>query len=127
MPGQYPGYGPPYDRQPPPAQNPYGGGTMSYYQPIESGGMPSALKVVLGILIGLCGGFFLWFVVIIGLAGLDYGDSDALFFYAAIGPLVLPAVLLIPRATRPWAAGMMIGTAISSIGLSSLCSSLMGV
>ena len=58
-PGQYPGYGPPYDR-PPPGQNPYGGDTTSYYQPIDSGGMSSTVKVVLGVVIGVFAGFFLW-------------------------------------------------------------------
>lgn len=105
---------------------------MSYYQPIESGGMPSVLKVVLGVLIGLVGGFFLWIVAVFGLAGLASGtsgtsdSSDGFFFVAAVLPLVVPALLLIPRATRPWAVGIMMGTAVTSIGMSSICASLVG-
>ena len=124
--GQYPGYGPPYDRPPgPPGANPYGGGTVSYYQPIESGGMASGLKVVLGVLIGLFGGFFMWFVALIGFAD-STGGGNEIFFYAAVAPLVIPAPLLIWKATRPWAVGLLIGTAVSSIGLSSFCAAILG-
>ena len=124
-PGQYPGYGPPYDR-PPPGQNPYGGDTTSYYQPIDSGGMSSTVKVVLGLVIGIFAGFFLWIVAAIGFsAGGTSSGSDFLFF-AAVAPLVVPAPLLIWQATRPWAVGLLMGTALSSIGMSGLCASLIG-
>ena len=46
QPGQYHAYPAPYDRpQPAPGQNPYGGDTVSYYQPIDSGGMSSGMAV----------------------------------------------------------------------------------
>jgi hypothetical protein len=122
-PGQYPGYGPPYDR-PPPGQNPYGGDTTSYYQPIDSGGMSSTLKVVLGIVIGVFAGFFLWvFAAILFSAGGTGQGTDFLFF-AAVAPLVVPAPLLIWPATRPWGVGLLMGTAVASIGMSGLCASL---
>jgi hypothetical protein len=121
--GQYPAYGPPYDR-PPPAQNPYGGDTTSYYQPIDSGGMSSTVKVVLGMVIGVLAGFFLWIMAaILFSAGGTGSDTDFLFF-AAVAPLLVPAPLLIWQATRPWAVGLLMGTAISSIGMSGLCASL---
>ena len=117
-PDQYPGYGPPYDR-PPPGQNPYGGDTTSYYQPIDSGGMSSTVKVVLGVVIGVFAGFFLWvFAAIVFSVGTEF------LFFAAVAPLVVPAPLLIWQATRPWAVGLLMGTAISSIGMSGLCASL---
>ena len=49
--------------------------------------------------------------------------NDFLFF-AAVAPLIVPAPLLIWQATRPWAVGLLMGTAISSIGMSGLCASL---
>jgi hypothetical protein len=121
-PGQYPGFGPPYDR-PPPGQNPYGGETMSYYGPTTSGGMSRSLKVVLGVVIGLFGGIFLWFVALVGFVGTT-SSGDQILFFAALAPLVVPAPLLIWKATRPWAAGLLVGTALASIGLSSLCSAM---
>ena len=124
-PGQYPGYGPPYDR-PPPGQNPYGGDTTSYYQPIDSGGMSSTVKVVLGLVIGIFAGFFLWIVAAIGFSAGGTSSDSGFLFFAAVAPLVVPAPLLIWRATRPWAVGLLMGTAISSIGMSGLCASLIG-
>ena len=122
-PGQYPGYGPPYDR-PPPGQNPYGGDTTSYYQPIDSGGMSSTAKAILGVVIGVFAGFFLWiFAAIVFAASVSDSDTDLLFF-AAVAPLIVPAPLLIWQATRPWAVGLLMGTALSSIGMSGLCASL---
>ena len=122
-PGQYPGYGPPYDR-PPPGQNPYGGDTTSYYQPVDSGGMSSTVKVVLGVVIGVFAGFFLWVFAAVGFA-LGVSDTGTAFlFFAAVAPLVVPAPLLIWQATRPWAVGLLMGTAVASIGMSGLCASL---
>ena len=122
-PGQYPGYGPPYDRSPP-GQNPYGGDTTSYYQPIDTGGMSSTVKVVLGIVIGVFAGFFLWVFAAI-VFSLSVSDTGTEFlFFAAVAPLVVPAPLLIWQATRPWAVGLLMGTAVASIGMSGLCASL---
>ncbi len=59
----------------------------------------------------------------IGFACVD--GSDEFLLFAAVAPLIVPAPLLIWPATRPWAVGLLIGTAISSIGLSSICSSLL--
>ena len=120
-PPQHPSY--PYPYGTPPQPNPYGGGSVTPYQPIDSGGMPTAVKVVLGVVIGLFGGFVLWFVAAIGFAGTGSSDSSFLLF-AALAPLIVPAPLLFWPAARPWGAGMLIGTAISTIGLSSLCSAL---
>jgi hypothetical protein len=120
-PGHHPGHGPSYDQ--PPDQNPYGGGTTSFYAPQESGGMSRTLKVVLGVVIGLFVGFFLWFVALFGWSGTS-GSDDEIFFFAALAPLLVPAPLLIWKATRPWAAGLLVGTAMASIGLSSLCSAM---
>lgn len=106
----------------PTGQNPYGGGTASYYQ---SGGMSSGLKVGLGVVIGLVAGFFLWFVAIIVVTP-SAGSTTEFLFLASAAPLVVPAVLLIWKATRPWAVGLLIGTAITSIGLSSLCAAVVG-
>ena len=130
VPPRYPGYGPPYDppEQPPeqpPAPNPYGGGTTSYYQPIDSGAMSSTAKVVLGAVLGLCAGIFLWFVAVILFSAGGTSDGNDFLFFAAVVPLVVPAPLLIWKATRPWAVGLLMGTAISSIGMSGLCASLL--
>jgi hypothetical protein len=123
--------GPPPPRQPGPpygqipyGQNPYGGGTTSPYQPVESGGMSSALKVVLGVLIGVFAGFFLWIVAAFGFAAGGTGDDTSVLFFSAVAPLVVPAPLLIWKVTRPWAAGLLLGTAVASIGMASLCSAL---
>jgi hypothetical protein len=116
QPGQ--GSGPPY------GQNPYGGGSTIYYRPNDSGGMSSSVKVVLGVVIGIFGGFFLWFVAAIGFGASSAGDGNGFLFLAAVTPLVVPAPLLIWKATRPWAAGLLIGTAVASVGMSSLCSAM---
>jgi hypothetical protein len=117
-----PAYGQNPYGQPPP--NPYGGGTADYYRPIDSGAMSSSVKVVLGVVIGIFAGFCLWFVAAIGFASSTTGDSNEFLFYAAVAPLVVPAPLLIWKATRPWAAGLLMGTAVASIGMSSLCSAM---
>jgi hypothetical protein len=126
--------GPATPPQPPP-QNPYGAGPTSnyqpgydqpgYYQPSDSGGMSSTVKVVLGLVIGVFVGFVLWFVAVIAFSAGGTGDGTGFLFFAAVAPLVVPAPLLIWRATRPWAAGLLMGTAISSIGMSGLCASLL--
>ena len=121
-PPQYPTYPYPYG-QPPPQPNPYGGGTSDVYRPIDSGGMPSAVKIVLGAVIGLFVGFVLWIVAALGFVSVG-SSEDSFLLFAALTPLIVPAPLLIWPATRPWGVGLLIGTAISSIGLSSLCSSL---
>jgi hypothetical protein len=59
-----------------------------------------------------------------GSASAGTGDDNTFMVFAALAPLIVPAPLLIWPATRPWALGLLIGTAISSIGLSSLCSSM---
>jgi hypothetical protein len=94
------------------------------YRPIESGGMPSAVKVVLGVVIGLFAGFVLWIMAALGFATSGVSD-DGFLLYAALVPLIVPAPLLFWPASRPWGVGLLIGTAISSIGLSSLCSALL--
>ncbi len=123
--GGYPSYPPPYGPRPP-QQNPYGADPTGYYQPLDSGGMSTASKVVLGAVIGLFGGFVLWFFAVFLVAVSGIGDDTTFLFYAAVGPLVVPAVLLIWQATRPWAVGMLMGTAVVSIGMSSLCSAMIG-
>ncbi len=87
--------------------------------------MSSTVKIVLGVVIGLFAGFVLWFVAAIGFAGVGTGDDQSYLLLAALAPLIVPAPLLIWSATRPWAVGLLIGTAISSIGLSSLCSAML--
>jgi len=119
---QYPSYPYPYGQ--PPQHNPYGGGTSEVYRPIESGGMPSAVKIVLGVVIGLVAGFVLWIVAAFGFAGAGV-DDDGFLLFAALAPLIVPAPLLFWPASRPWGVGLLIGTAISSIGLSSLCSAML--
>ena len=111
----------PLPPQPPP--NPYGGDNMSYYRPVDSGGMSRNVQVVLGVVIGLAGGFFLWIVAVIAFAESTRGD--AIFFYAAAAPIVVPVPLLIWKATRPWAVGLLMGTAVATIGMSSLCSAML--
>ncbi len=108
--------------QNPHGQNPYGGETTSFYQ-IDSGGMGNGVKVTLGVVIGLFAGFVLWFVALILFATSSSGNNLPLLF-AAVAPLVVPAPLLIWQATRPWAVGLLIGTAVTTIGLSSLCSAM---
>ena len=124
---QPPGPGPqtpPQQPGPTYSQNPYGGGTTNYYQPIDSGGMSSGVKVTLGVVIGVFGGFVLWFVAAIGFAATSTGGGNGFLFLAAVAPLVVPAPLLIWKTTRPWAAGLLMGTAVVSIGMSSLCSAM---
>jgi hypothetical protein len=117
---------PPYVQNPygqPPPNNPYGGGTTDFYRPIDSGGMSAAAKIVLGVVLGVFAGFFLWFVAAVGFAA-STPDGNTFLFFAAVAPLVVPAPLLIWKATRPWAVGLLMGTALASIGLSSLCSAM---
>jgi hypothetical protein len=85
--------------------------------------MSSTVKIVLGAVIGLFGGFVLWFVAAISFVGA--GDETSFLLFAALAPIVVPMPLLIWTTTRPWAVGLLIGTAISSIGLSSLCSAML--
>jgi hypothetical protein len=111
---------------PPQQQNPYGAAPTGYYQPLDPGGMSTSAKVVLGVVIGLFGGFVLWFFAafLVALSGIS--DDTTFLFYAAVGPLLVPAVLLVWKATRPWAVGLLMGTAVASIGMSSLCSAMIG-
>lgn len=128
VPGDYPPYPAPYGAPAGP-QNPYGGGTTDCYQPIDSGGMSSTATVVLGVVLGLVGGFVLWFVaaflllVTVTNASSD-GNATTFFFLSAIAPLLVPAPLLFWKATRPWAVGLLMGTAVVSIGHAGLCSSI---
>jgi hypothetical protein len=118
--------GPPQLQPPPPRQqNPYGGGTTNYYQPIDSGAMSSGVKIFLGVVIGIFGGFFLWIVAAFAFAASGTGSDEGFLLFAAVAPLVVPAPLLMWPATRPWAVGLLIGTAVSSIGLSRLCSTML--
>ena len=117
--------GPPPPQPSPAQQNPYGGSTTNYYQPIDSGGMSSGVKIFLGVVIGIFGGFFLWIVAAFAFAAGGTGSDEGFLLFAAVAPLVVPAPLLIWQATRPWGVGLLIGTAVSSIGLSSLCSSML--
>jgi hypothetical protein len=119
--GGYPPYPPPYGA-PSGSPNPYGGDSMNYYQ-VESGGMSSSVKVVLGVLIGLVTGGFVWFLAIILI--LASGSDDNILFVGSVAPLLVPAPLLIWKATRPWAVGLLAGTALVSVGLSGLCSSFL--
>jgi hypothetical protein len=121
--GGYPPYPAPYGAPPPGPQNPYGGGTTDIYRPIDTGGMSSTLKVVLGLLIGLVTGGFVWLFAIILI--LSTGTEDNILFVGSVAPLLVPAPLLIWKATRPWAVGLLAGTALVSVGLSGLCSSLL--
>jgi hypothetical protein len=86
--------------------------------------MSSGPQVVIGVVIGVLGGFFLWLFAAIGFASGSSGSGDGFLVLAAIVPLLVPAPLLIWKATRPWAVGLLMGTAVVSIGLSSLCSSM---
>jgi hypothetical protein len=88
--------------------------------------MSSTVKVVLGLVIGIFAGFFLWIVAAIGFSASGTSSDSGFLFFAAVAPLVVPAPLLIWQATRPWAVGLLMGTAISSIGMSGLCASLIG-
>jgi hypothetical protein len=87
--------------------------------------MSSTAKVVLGAVLGLCAGIFLWFVAVILFSVGGTSNGNGFLFFAAVAPLVVPAPLLIWKATRPWAVGLLMGTAISSIGMSGLCASLL--
>ena len=118
--GQQP-YGQPYAPGDP--ANPYGGGTMNYYQPIDSGGMSRGRQDRPGHPDRPLRRVLPWFVAAVGFAAGSDGDNGFLF-YAAVAPLVVPAPLLIWRATRPWAVGLLMGTAVASIGMSSLCSAM---
>jgi hypothetical protein len=84
--------------------------------------MSGGAKTVLGVVLGLFGGFVLWIVAAIGFAGSS--DDNTFLVFAAVAPLVVPAPLLIWKATRPWALGLLMGTAVASIGMSSLCSAM---
>ncbi len=121
---QPPGPGPQPPVPPPSQPNPYGGPSTSYYQPIDSGRMADGVKIVIGVVIGVFGGFFLWFVAAIAFSAGGTGSGDGFLFFAAVAPLIVPAPLLIWRPTRPWALGLLIGTAISSIGMSGICATL---
>src|SRR5215203_660207 len=68
-PPQYPAQ---YPSQYPSQPNPYGGAQQVPYRPIDSGGMSPTVKIVLGAVIGLFGGFFLWFVAAVVSIGVDF-------------------------------------------------------
>jgi hypothetical protein len=79
-------------------------------------------QVLIGGLIGLglgVGGLVL--VVTIVVRVYAQASGTVVFGLGVLVPLLLPTPLLFFRQTRMWAVGLMIGCAVSSIGLAGSC------
>lgn len=84
-----------------------------------------------GILLGFVLTWVVFTVVLFSLYA-TYGDSSSTTqnVIAAIGFLGLPVLLgllLIPRRTRHWGAGMLLGIALGSISAAGVCGSFVGL
>lgn len=115
--GPPPGYG--YGQPYPPQPSPY------HQQP----GMAGWSKVLIGAVLGMVGGVIVLVAVllIIGFTADSWsGDGggitgEAVFALCVLVPTLLPAPMLLFRATRLWAVGLMIGAAMSTVVLAGTC------
>ncbi len=79
-------------------------------------------QVLLGGLIGLVLGVGGLVLVVIVIVNVDAQASGTVVLgLGVLVPLLLPTPLLFFRQTRMWAVGLMIGCAVSSIGLAGTC------
>lgn len=110
-----PGYGYPYPQPGSPYQQ----------QP----GMAGWSKVLIGGVLGMTGGVIVLIAVLIVIGssadnfnGTGGGISgQAVFALCVLVPTLLPAPMLLFRATRLWAVGLMIGAGLSTVVLAGTC------
>jgi hypothetical protein len=97
---------------------------------VEDGGF-RALPVVGGVIVGFVATWILFFVTLLVVYA-NYGDStgtteDVIAFSGLILPPVVFGLLLIPRRTRHFGAGLLLGLAIGSITAAGICGGFFGV
>ena len=84
-----------------------------------------------GGLLGFCLTWFAFAVTVIALYA-TYGDTssrtqDVIAGVGLLGLPVLFALLLVPRRTRYWGAGLLLGVALGSITAAGVCGGFLGV
>ena len=83
-----------------------------------------ALPLLAGVFLGFVASWIIMFATVLALYSNTSGVSqDALAVVGLLGLPVLSALLLIPRRTRRWGAGFLIGLAIGSIAAAGVCGS----
>ncbi len=96
----------------------------------EDGGF-RALPIVGGLVVGFIATWAL-FVVTLLVVYANYGDSsgpvqNVLGFAGLLVPPILFGLLLIPRRTRHFGAGLLMGLAIGSITAAGVCGGFFGI
>jgi hypothetical protein len=90
-----------------------------------------ALPVVGGMIVGFIVTWILFFVTLLVVYA-NYGDStgttqDVIAFSGLLGPPIVFGLLLIPRRTRHFGAGLLLGLAIGSITAAGICGGFFGL
>lgn len=122
---QQPGPQPPYGG-PPGSQGPgghYGPGPGPYpYPPPQRGGVPGAVAVLVGFIVGCFIGVGAMVLVLFAVMGINEDTPGWAVFALVVGlPLLLPVPLLFWRSTRLWGAGALAGAALSNVILAGSC------
>ena len=89
------------------------------------------VPVIGGIVLGFVLTWLVFAVVLFSLYA-TYGDSssttqDVIAVLGLVGLPVLLGLLLIPRRTRHWGAGLLLGIALGSISAAGVCGSVIGL
>ncbi len=90
-----------------------------------------ALQVIGGAALGFFADWFLFTVVLFAIYA-NYGDStgtvqDVLAFGSLLFLPVLLGLLMVPRRTRYWGAGFLIGLAVGSMTGAGVCAGFFGL
>jgi len=97
----------------------------------RSGGRIRALQLVCGTVLGFLADWFV-FTVSVFTVYANYGDStgtvqDVLAFSGLLGPPIVLGLLLVPRRTRYWGTGFLMGVAIGAMTGAGVCAGFLGL
>jgi hypothetical protein len=98
-------------------------------QPEQQGRPVRALPVVVGAVLGFVATWALFVVAVLVSYARQYDGTGGVVL-GAVALFGLPAVsalLMIPRSTRHWAAGLLLGVAIGSITGAGVCAGFIGL
>lgn len=90
-----------------------------------------ALQLVGGAVLGFLADWFLFTVSLFAVYA-NYGDStgtaqDVLAFSGLLGPPIVLGLLLVPRRTRYWGTGFLMGVAIGTMTGAGVCAGFFGL
>lgn len=102
---------------------------MSSEQPEEQERPVRAGPVVGGAILGFVATWALFILAVLVSYARQYDGTGGVVLAAValFGLPVLSALLMIPRGTRHWAAGLMVGVAIGSITGAGICAGFVGL